>query len=175
MSKRMKKMLKARKKLNKVVSAQLAPFGIAKAKYTGEYSYSFEKNRVDFKVCNETIEDKWFNEFLEERFRYTPKNDFIISILHEIGHAKANENIIEDILEFCLNEKARIGIEMIVAEDEATGRNLSFQYFSLPDEIMATQWAVTYAENHEAELVEMWEQIEPFYKKYLKTRSKNVR
>ena len=165
-----KKMLKARKKLNKAVSAQLAPFGINKAKYTGEYSYNFEKKRVDFKVCNETIEDKWFNEFLLERFRFTPKNDFIISILHEIGHAKANENIIDDILEFCLNEKTRINIEMMVAEDEATGRNLSFQYFSLPDEIMATQWAVNYAETHEKELDKMWEKIEPFYKKYLKTR-----
>ena len=131
MSKKKKKMLKARKKLNKVVSAQLVPFGIDKAKYTGEYSYSFKKNRVDFKVNNEAIEDKWFNEFLAERFRYTPKNDFIISILHEIGHAKANENIIEDILDFCLNEKARIGIEMMVAEDEEVGRALSFQYFHL--------------------------------------------
>ena len=137
MSKRMKKMLKARKKLNKAVSVQLAPFGISKAKYTGEYSYSFEKNRVDFKVDNSAIEDKWYNEFLLERFRYTPTNDFIMSLLHEIGHAKANENIVDDIYEFCINEKARIGIEMMVAEDEETGRALSFQYFQLPDEIMA--------------------------------------
>ena len=170
MSKKMKKMLKARKKLNKVVSIQLAPFGIDKAKYTGEYSYSFEKNRVDFKVDNSAIEDKWYNEFLLERFRYTPTNDFIMSLLHEIGHAKANENIVEDILEFCLNEKARIGIEMMVAEDEETGRALSFQYFQLPDEIMATQWAVNYAETHENEIEEMWNAIAPYYEKYLEKR-----
>lgn len=170
MSKRMKKMLKARKKLNKAVSAQLAPFGINKAKYTGEYSYSFEKNRVDFKVDNSAIEDKWYNEFLLERFRYTPTNDFIMSLLHEIGHAKANENIVDDIYEFCINEKARIGIEMMVAEDEKTGRALSFQYFQLPDEIMATQWAVNYAEAHENEIEEMWNAIAPYYENYLERR-----
>lgn len=170
MSKRMKKMLKARKKLNKAVSVQLAPFGIDKAKYTGEYSYSFEKNRVDFKVDNSAIEDKWYNEFLLERFRYTPTNDFIMSLLHEIGHAKANENIVDDIYEFCINEKARIGVEMMVAEDEETGRALSFQYFQLPDEIMATQWAVNYAETHENEIKEMWNAIAPYYEKYLEKR-----
>ena len=174
MKKATKKMLKARKKLNKAVSAQLAPFGIKKAKYTGEYSYSFKKNRVDFKVDNSAIEDKWFNEFLLDRFGYKVTNDFIISVLHEIGHAKANENIIDDILEFCLNEKARIGIEMMVAEDEETGRALSFQYFSLPDEIMATQWAVAYAETHKNEIEEMWKAIEPYYKKYLRRTKTGV-
>ena len=118
MSKRTKKILKARKKMNKAVSAELAPFGIRKAKYTGEYSYSFKKNRVDYKVTNTAIEDKWFDEFVKERFRYDVFSDFIISILHEIGHAKANENITDDIYEFCMAEKARIGVEMMVAETE---------------------------------------------------------
>ena len=168
MSKRTKKILKARKKMNKAVSAELVPFGIRKAKYTGEYSYSFKKNRVDYKVTNTAIEDKWFDEFVKERFRYDVFSDFIISILHEIGHAKANENITDDIYEFCMAEKARIGVEMMVAETEEEGRALSFQYFNLPDEIMATQWAVNYAENHENELKEMDERIQPYFKKYLK-------
>ena len=168
MSKRTKKILKARKKMNKAVSAELAPFGIRKAKYTGEYSYSFKKNRVDYKVTNTAIEDKWFDEFVKERFRYDVFSDFIISILHEIGHAKANENITDDIYEFCMAEKARITLEMLATETEEEGRALSFQYFNLPDEIMATQWAVNYAENHENELKEMDERIQPYFKKYLK-------
>jgi hypothetical protein len=65
-------------------------------------------------------------------------------------------------------EKARIGVEMMVAETEEEGRALSFQYFNLPDEIMATQWAVNYAESHENELKEMDERIQPYFKKYLK-------
>ena len=166
----MSKIKKALKKMNKVMSAELAPFGISKAKYTGEYSYSFDKNRVDYKLTNNDIEDKWFNEFVSERFRYKIKSDLIFSILHEIGHSKANEEITGDILNFCLNEKARISIEMMVAEDEETGRVLSFQYFQLPDEIMATQWAVNYAEAHKKELKKMLKRITPAIEEYQQAR-----
>lgn len=168
MKKAKKKLIKARKKMNKVVSAQLAPFGISKARYTGEYSYHFDKNVVDYKINNDAIEDTWFREFLKERFRYDVKSDFIISILHELGHANANEEIDGDIYEFCMREKARISMEMMVAEDEATGRALSFQYFNLPDEIMATQWAVDYAEAHADELEKMLENITPAIEKFQK-------
>ena len=166
----MSKIKKALKKMNKVMSAELAPFGIDKAKYTGEYSYSFNKNRVDYKISNTAIEDKWFKEFVKERFRYEIKSDMIMSLLHEIGHAKANEDITGDIYEFCMEEKARIGIEMMVAEDEETGRALSFQYFSLPDEIMATQWAVKYAETHKKELKKMLKRITPAIEEYRNAR-----
>lgn len=168
MKKATKKMLKARKKMDKKISAQLAPFGIRKAKYTGEYSYLFDKNTVHYKVTNNDKEDEWFRDFLKERFRYNVTSDFIISILHELGHAKANEEIDGAIYEFCQREKARINIEMMCAEDEATGKALCYQYFNLPDEIMATQWAVDYAETHETELKEMLENITPAIEKYRK-------
>ena len=167
----MSKVKKALKKMNKTISAELALFGIDMAKYTGEYSYSFEKNRVDYKLTNTAIEDRWFKEFVEERFRHKVKSDFIISILHEIGHARANEEITGDIYEFCMNEKARIAIEMMVAEDEETGRALSFQYFNLPDEIMATQWAVNYAETHKKELKKMLKRITPAIEEYQNARN----
>ena len=162
-------MLKARKKMNKAVSAQLAPFGIAKAKYNpDEYSYSFKKNRIDYKLTNNKIEDKWFREFLKERFNYNVTSDLMISLLHEVGHSIANEQIYEDIQEFCLAEKFRINTEMMVAETEDEGRKLTFQYFNLPDEIMATQWAVNYAETHKQEVQEMLDAITPAIEKYQK-------
>ena len=169
MKKATKKLIKARKKMNKVISAQLAPFGIDKAKYNpDEYSYSFRKNRVDYKLHNDKIEDRWFREFLKDRFNYSVTSDLIISILHEIGHAKANEEIEGAIYEFCQREKFRINVEMLSAEDEKTGKALCYQYFNLPDEIMATQWAVEYAETHESELAEMLKTITPAIEKYEK-------
>jgi len=169
MKKATKKLIKARKKMDKAVSAQLAPFGISKAKYNpDEYSYSFAKNRVDYKLSNNKIEDKWFREFLKERFNFDVTSDLIISILHEVGHAKANEEIEGAIYDFCQREKIRINVEMMGAEDETTGKALCYQYFNLPDEIMATQWAVEYAETHESELAEMLDEITPAIKKYKK-------
>ena len=40
--------VKGLKKLNKAVSAQLAPFGISKAVCTNEFAYYFGDNKVTF-------------------------------------------------------------------------------------------------------------------------------
>ena len=68
----------------------------------------------------------------------------------------ANEEIEGTLYEFCQEEKARIDTEMLTAETEEEVRKLEFQYFNLPDEIMATAWAVKYMKAHEFEISKMW-------------------
>jgi hypothetical protein len=50
----------------------------------------------------------------------------------------------------------------------ARTRVLEYQYFNLPDEIMATQWAVNYAKKYPTRVQRMWEDIQDalteFYK-----------
>jgi hypothetical protein len=159
--------LKGRKKLNKVVTAQLENFGIEKAKLSDTYSYCYP-NVITYKLT-EAMEDAIFNQFVFERFGYEVKNTFVFSLLHEVGHHKANDNIIDDILDFCLQEKERIeeAIQTIDNYDEI--KKLEYQYFTLPDEIMATQWAVNFARNNALECDVMWENIKTallkFYEK----------
>ena len=159
--------LKGRKKLNKVVTAQLENFGIEKAKLSDTYSYCYP-NVITYKLT-EVMEDEIFNQFVFERFGYEVKNTFIFSLLHEVGHHKANDNIVDDIYDFCQQEKERIeeAIQTIDNYDEI--KELEYQYFTLPDEIMATQWAVNFARNNALECDVMWENIKTalfkFYEK----------
>jgi hypothetical protein len=159
--------LKGRKKLNKVVTAQLENFGIEKAKLSDTYSYCYP-NVITYKLT-EAMEDEIFNQFVFERFGYNVKNTFIFSLLHEVGHHKANDNIVDDIYDFCQQEKERIeeAIQTIDNYDEI--KKLEYQYFTLPDEIMATQWAVNFARNNALECDVMWENIKTalfkFYEK----------
>jgi hypothetical protein len=46
------------------------------------------------------------------------------------------------------------------------GKELEYQYFNLPDEIMATQWAVWYAENHTKQIEKMKKDFEPLFNKW---------
>lgn len=159
--------IKGRKKLNKVVSAQLANFGIKKARLSDEYSY-FYPNKITYKLT-ETMEDDLFNQFVFERFGYKVENTFIFALLHEVGHHKANDNIVNDILEFCETEKDKIEKAMQYADAYDEIKELEYRYFTLPDEIMATQWAVNFARNNPLECDIMWKNIETalakFYKK----------
>ena len=150
--------VKGLKKLNKSVSKVLSPFGIKKAKCSNAYMYHFNKNVVEFQLT-EDYTDELFNDFVRERFDYEVENNFIISLLHEVGHAKANDNIKGDIYDFCLAEKERIHNELMYSSGEEE-RALFYQYFSLPDEIMATQWAINYAETHPKKIKKMWKKCE---------------
>jgi len=147
--------VKGAKVLNKAITRELADFGIKKAVCTDEYSYLFDKKMVTYKLTENTVEDKWFSEFIESRFGYEVRYPFIISLLHEVGHHKANDNIVGDIYDFCMAEKERISEEMINADDEEQ-KALEWEYFNLPDEIMATAWAVDYAKKHPKKVKKMW-------------------
>ena len=160
--------IKGMKNLNKAISAELAPFGISKAVCGDTYAYTFTDESVMFKLTEGGIEDLWFTEFIKERFNYNVRYPFIMSLLHEVGHHKANDEITDAIQEFCENEKERITTEMETA-DEKRSKELEWQYFNLPDEIMATQWAVSYAIKHPKKIKKMWlkaqEALMEFYKK----------
>lgn len=139
--------VKGLKKLNKVVSAQLAPFGITKAKCTSEFAYYPNKESITFKI-SEGIEDEMFNEYIKERYHYDVSPfSFVFSLLHEVGHHKTMNSLSDTIYDFCLSEKERIDREMEDA-DADTAKNLEWQYFGLPDEALATEWAVDWCKNH---------------------------
>ena len=153
--------IKGKKKLNKAILAEVAPFGIQSAKLSDEYAYYYEDESISYKLDCGAVEDEWFNEFLEERFGYKCKGSaesFVLSILHEVGHHKANDEIEGAILDFCNTEKERIDREMQDA-DEDYSKVLEWQYFNLPDEIMATQWAVNYAKSHPRKVKKMMERM----------------
>lgn len=155
------KKIKGLKKLNQAVSAQLKPFGIASAFCRQMYAYHYTTEQVEF-TLQVTIADEWFNEFIKERFNYDVKYPFIIALLHEVGHHKANDEIDGAIADFCELEKKRITRAMQqVEDDEEKQKFFEWQYFNLPDEIMATQWAINYAKKHPKKIVRMWKAIEP--------------
>ena len=160
--------LKGKKKLNKIISAQLAPFGISKARLSDTFAYHFDNQKVDFKIAL-GLEDTIFSEFIKERFNYDDTgNEFVISLLHEVGHHLANEEIEGLLLDFCESEKNRIETKMQYTTIEEEVIKLEWEYFNLPDEIMATAWAVKYAKEHPLEIQVLTKIIEEalanFYK-----------
>lgn len=163
----MSKKVKGVKKLNKVVSAQLKPFGISKAKLGAEYSYTFADKSVRFTIA-EGVEDELFKEFVLERFNYHISSDFIFSLLHEVGHHKTDKIISDDIFAICAREKVDIDKRLQATEDdnEAEIRKINYQYFNLPDEFLATAWAVNYAKKHPKKCAKMWRKCEKALHKF---------
>lgn len=161
--------LKGKAKLNKAISAELKPFGISKAELSDEYSYCFEDESIAFKITENGMEDIFFNDFIKERFDYVCAFPFVLSLLHEVGHHKANDEIEGAIYDFCIAEKERINIAINESSDIEEIKAFEYQYFNLPDEIMATQWAVNYAKTHPKKIAEMWTKMKKALFEFYKT------
>ena len=163
--------VKGIKKLNKAITKEIESFGIKKAKVDTEYSYL--DRIVYFKLTKGTLEDEWFKNFILERFGYKVEFPFVISILHEIGHYKTLDELYENntLYNFCNSEKKRIKKEMETEEGTDRACQLEFEYFNLPDEIIATAWAVNWAKKHPKKVRKMWKNCQralmEFYKKNL--------
>lgn len=128
-------------------------------RWSEEPCFRYDKRIIEYALLEGKVEDAWFNEFVEERFGYPVKNTFMITMLHEIGHYMTEDDVDGFVYNFCLSEKYRIQEAMDKAETFEEARALEWQYFSLPDEIGATAWAVTFAKNNKELLDEVWENI----------------
>ena len=146
--------VKGKKKLNSAILKELKPFGITSAKLTGEYSYLPSDYGITFGIELPT-EYEWLMDFIADRFNYVCDCPFILLFLHELGHHNTIGAISYEVQKFCDNEKIRIDEDMNNTDDEDTWKKLEYQYFSLPDEIMATQWAVNYARKHPRKIKNM--------------------
>ena len=154
-------------KLNRELSKIVKPFDI-KGMVNGEdFSWIRDLNVITYTLKTGTFHDEWFVEYIKDRFDYDVENVFIITILHEIGHYKTDEEIGDALGAYCDQDKERIS-DIISNTDvtEEEEKRLNWQYFNLPDEFAATAWAV---EENPEYIKEMWDKIEKvlheFYEK----------
>lgn len=159
--------LKGKKQLNSAVLKEFSSFGITSAKLTGEYAYLPANFGLTFGLELPT-EYEWLIEFIQDRFNYTCDNPFLLLFLHEIGHHQTIAYISYGVQKFCDEEKNRIEVAMEFAEDIEEMKKLEFQYFNLPDELMATQWAVNYAKEHPRKTKNMANRLVQSFQKFYK-------
>lgn len=160
------------KALNKAIQAEVKMFGIEDIRMA-DWGYYSNDYSIEYTLFENRIEDELFLDFVKERFNYKPLNNFMLSLFHEIGHHYTYDEATESdiIYDFCQAEKDRIEEEMQTATSNRKIKKLEYEYFNLPDEIVATAWAVGYMRKHEEEIKIMWEHIlkaiHKFYEKNL--------
>jgi hypothetical protein len=77
---------------------------------------------------------------------------FFLGLLHEVGHHFTLDDLEEDEEEYCMKTKKKLHGESV--ED-------NFIYFDLPDEKLATEWAINYINKNKAKLFKLAIEIQP--------------
>lgn len=141
-------------------------FGVKKVIIADDCCYYHGSNVIWIKIVDDDY-DKMFMEFITERFD-TTINSILIGLLHEIGHHETMDDISDIVQDMCDAEKERIRDGISEADNMEEIRKLEWQYFNLPDEIMASYWAVDFIENNRR-LVYLWhKRIQKAYEAFLR-------
>lgn len=107
-----------------------------------DFCYWYNARIVDYTLV---VSEKMDNLFLDFALKNGLKVDcgiFILSLFHEIGHSFTYNDFINDI-------------------DENKDNLDPEEYFNLPEEKIATLWAIGYINNHAEELKQLSEDLQP--------------
>ena len=134
-----------------ILNEYLEKFGLT-ATLDTDFGYYRYDNLITYTVIVTERFDRLFQNFVETNFPLVNAPIFLWSLFHEIGHAETDDDIDDDLYDFCDN--AKIGINPDNDEEVMA-------YFSLPDEYAATEWAYYYFLNHKEEVTELWDRLRP--------------
>lgn len=151
--------IKGANKLENIINKFLAPFELTSC-LSSDFSYEFANNRVNFSLVVTDNASTYFQDFIHSMWEEVTIDTFLISLLHEIGHAETWDDLEEDDIAYSDDMKDFIQKELAAGVSEARRRELYFEYFNLPDEIAATTWAIEYIHNNSKEIATLWEKVQ---------------
>ena len=146
----MNRKLKGVKRLERVVNKFLKQFGL-KSAFAVEFYYLPERKKVAFSFLKPPNDD-WFMEFFNSLAPDIECDSFLASLMHEIGHHMTyNDFDDEDWEQDYLNRN------MLEAKGTAiSNKDINFEYFNLPTERAATEWAIEYIHANVEQLRVFW-------------------
>ena len=156
-------MKEERKILNKKVTLFIQNFDDSLSARLGyDFEYNFDKERVQFPIAITDRHDVHFAEFIKKVFNYDVPNVYMMSLLHELGHHFTGYDFSDEDEEHYLERVDDISQKLI---DDPNNKQIHFEYYSLPQEIAATAWAVNTYKEYEEWINQEWKKIERALKK----------
>lgn len=111
-------------------------------------------NIVDYTLVVDELSDNAFKEYLYHLGLQYDCDVFLLSLLHEVGHFMTDDELTPLETELCEEAKGKIEKrkELTFADH--------WEYFSLKDETMASQWAVDFINNNPTEVEDFWLKVQ---------------
>lgn len=143
--------------LVEMVDEFLEPFGVD-SDFSSDFSYDPEDDRVYFSIIVAERSDRLFKQYVSTHFHFETPSIFMLSLLHEVGHAYTLHTFSKMKLETA-HEAKKIIEEALEIDNSDEIYSL---YFDLSIEKVATAWAVDYYRANR-------KRCDDFYSKFLQT------
>lgn len=143
------------KMINDVLNEFLANFE-CHAELGSDFCYWQSSNLIWYTPAIIDKDAKYFMEYWHSLAPEITINPFLASLLHEVGHNETLHWLTEEEVHYCEDEKVEISWRLDVCTSTEEQKNYYFQYFTLPDEKEATDWAIDYVRNHTQQIGAFW-------------------
>ena len=124
------------------------------ADYGLDFCYDYTESKVYYSFLIPDRSGEWLMEFAKEHGLKYDCGSFFLSFFHEVGHHLTIDLLDEDEEEYSSDMKKSL----------SSTREDNFIYFNLPDEKIATEWAINYINNNKEKLSELSLKIQPLIK-----------
>ena len=144
------------KELNQALNSWLEKYGFDTVAEGIEpsFGYYYNRNSIVYTLSIRESAIKSWNLLMEEMNCPFVINQFYTSFLHELGHAQTLDLLTEEEEQFSENEEIRLSqLDDIVQAD--------YEYYHLPREIIATEWAMNFMRENENAIKELVETTAP--------------
>lgn len=138
-----------------LVDEFLEPFGVD-SDFSSDFSYDPEEERVYFSIMVSERADRLFKQYVSSHFHFETPSIFMLSLLHEVGHAYTLPTLSK--LRIDADHQAKEIIEEALNMDDDD--EIYSLYFDLGIEKVATAWAIDYYREHR-------KRCDDFYSRFL--------
>ena len=145
--------------IDEIINDFVAQFG-CEAELGDEFLYFGSDNTITYTLIVGELSDRVWKSYIKQTFGYEMKNVFLFSLLHEIGHHHTMGQFSRKLQNAEDKKVARIEKDLSHSNCEELDTLLYLEYYDLPMEKVATEWAVNYAKNHRKKLFRFWRKLE---------------
>ena len=148
-------------KMNNTINEYVSKFG-CKSVVGYDFSY-YDDGLIEWTPFVLEESDKYFQKFVKEHYPHIEADSFIWSLFHEIGHHKTRQMWSEEDM-----DKFQKISELLESklETDTNLDNIYNDYFNMENELIATDWAAKYLEEHSKEVSEFWNNFVKKYSQY---------
>ena len=143
--------------LVELVDEFLEPFG-CDSDFSSDFSYDPEDDRVYFSIIVTERADRLFKQYVSSHFHFETPSIFMLSLLHEVGHAYTLHTFSKMEMENAHDAKKLIETALEMADSD----EIYSLYFDLKIEKVATAWAIKYYKENR-------KRCDDFYSIFVKT------
>lgn len=146
-------------KIDEIINDFVAQFD-CDAEFGNEFLYWHDDSTIQYALIIGVTSDVVWTEYVKATFDYDIENIFVFSLLHEIGHHYTMDLFSKEQLNTEFRKAGKIEENLRESNSILIDKGYYLQYFDLPMEKIATEWAVKYAKKNRKKLEKFWDTLQ---------------